>query len=62
MRHRLSDAWSTAKRWGSTDRGRLVAILTPPSAASGAGALLASGRVQSARRPVSELPEPVKFT
>ena len=45
---------------GVTDRGRLVAILTPPSASSGTGALLASGRVQSARRHVSELPDPVK--
>src|ERR1700679_4030560 len=45
---------------GVTDRGRLIAVLTPPSAATGAGALLASGRVQPARRPISELPEPVK--
>jgi antitoxin (DNA-binding transcriptional repressor) of toxin-antitoxin stability system len=45
---------------GVTDRGRLVAILTPPSAATGAGALLASGRVHPARRSVSDLPEPVK--
>jgi antitoxin (DNA-binding transcriptional repressor) of toxin-antitoxin stability system len=45
---------------GVTDRGRLIAVLTPPSAATGAGALLASGRVQPARRPISELPEPIK--
>jgi len=44
---------------GVTDRGRLVAVLAPPSAATGAGALIASGRVQPARRSLSELPEPV---
>lgn len=44
---------------GVTDRGRLVAVLSAPSAASGAAALVASGRVQPARRRSSELPEPV---
>ncbi|MGH9060524.1 MAG: type II toxin-antitoxin system Phd/YefM family antitoxin [Acidimicrobiales bacterium] len=44
---------------GITDRGRLVAILAPPSSATGAGALLASGRVQPARRPPDGLPSPV---
>jgi prevent-host-death family protein len=43
---------------GVTDRGRLVAVLAPPSAATGAGALLASGRVQPAHRPVAGLPDP----
>jgi antitoxin (DNA-binding transcriptional repressor) of toxin-antitoxin stability system len=43
---------------GVTDRGRLVAVLAPPSAATGAGALLASGRVQPASRTVAELTEP----
>ncbi|MHB1534473.1 MAG: type II toxin-antitoxin system Phd/YefM family antitoxin [Acidimicrobiales bacterium] len=47
---------------GITDRGRLVAILVPPSTATGTGALIASGRVQLARRPVAELPEPVPAT
>jgi len=47
---------------GVTDRGRLVAVLTPPSAATGAGALIASGRVQPARRSPSDLPEPVTVT
>ena len=41
---------------GVTDRGRLVAILASPSAATGAGALLASGRVQAARRAPEDLP------
>ncbi|MGH9065006.1 MAG: type II toxin-antitoxin system Phd/YefM family antitoxin [Acidimicrobiales bacterium] len=43
---------------GVTDRGRLVAILVPPSAATGAGALLASGRVQPARRSPAGIPAP----
>lgn len=43
---------------GVTDRGRLVAILTSPSSATGAGALIASGRVQTARCSPTELPEP----
>jgi antitoxin (DNA-binding transcriptional repressor) of toxin-antitoxin stability system len=43
---------------GVTDRGRLVAVLAPPSAATGAGALLASGRVQPAHRTVTSLPDP----
>ncbi len=42
---------------GVTDRGRLVAVLAPPSSATGTGALLASGRVQTARRPVDSLPD-----
>jgi prevent-host-death family protein len=45
---------------GVTDRGRLVAVLMPPSSATGAGALLASGRVTPARRGASELPKAVK--
>lgn len=44
---------------GVTERGRLVAILCPPSHAVGSAALVASGRVQLARRPTSELEEPV---
>ncbi len=44
---------------GVTDRGRLVAILAPASAATGAGALMAAGRVQPARRPPDDLPKPV---
>jgi antitoxin (DNA-binding transcriptional repressor) of toxin-antitoxin stability system len=44
---------------GVTDRGRLVAILAPASAATGAGALMAAGRVQPARRPPHDLPKPV---
>ena len=43
---------------GVTDRGRLVAVLAPPSTATGTGALLASGRVQPASRSVADLPEP----
>lgn len=45
---------------GITERGRLVAVLTPPSMATGSGALLASGRVQPARRSASTLPQAVK--
>lgn len=44
---------------GVTDRGRLVAVLAPASTATGAGALLAAGRVQPARRTAESLPEPV---
>ena len=47
---------------GVTDRGRLVAVLAPPSTATGAGALLASGRVQPAVRSLADLPEPVAAT
>jgi prevent-host-death family protein len=47
---------------GVTDRGRLVAVLTAPSASSGASALVASGRVQAARRSATELAEPVSTT
>ena len=45
---------------GVTDRGRLVAILSAPSTASGASALVAANRVQRAQRRSSELPEPVR--
>ena len=45
---------------GVTDRGRLVAVLSAPSTASGASALVASNRVQRARRGPTELPEPVR--
>jgi antitoxin (DNA-binding transcriptional repressor) of toxin-antitoxin stability system len=44
---------------GVTDRGRLVAVISPVSAATGAGALLAAGRIQPAQRPIEALPEPV---
>lgn len=47
---------------GITERGRLVAILAPPSTATGSGALLASGRVQPARRRPEQLPEPAVAT
>ena len=47
---------------GVTDRGRLVAVLTPPSAATGAGALIASGRVQPARRQLSDIAAPTKVS
>jgi antitoxin (DNA-binding transcriptional repressor) of toxin-antitoxin stability system len=47
---------------GITERGRLVAILAPPSAATGSGALLASGRVQAARRSPESLPAPTAAT
>lgn len=44
---------------GVTDRGRLVAVLAPVSTATGAGALIAAGRVQPARRSAEGLPEAV---
>ena len=45
---------------GVTDRGRLVAVLSAPSAATGAAALVASSRVIGARRHPRDLPEPVR--
>jgi prevent-host-death family protein len=47
---------------GVTDRGRLVAVLEPPSAARGAAALVAAGRVRPARRSPTTLPAPVTAT
>ena len=49
---------------GVTVRGRLVAVLSPPSAATGVGALVAAGRVQPARRAAADLPAtvPAKHT
>lgn len=44
---------------GITDRGHLVAVLSPPSAATGAGALIAAGRVQPAVRRSDDLPAAV---
>lgn len=44
---------------GVTERGRLVAVLGPPSTATGTGALMSAGRVRPARRPATVLPEPV---
>ena len=45
---------------GVTDPGRLVAVLSGPTNISGATALLASGRVQLARRDANELPPPTR--
>lgn len=47
---------------GVTERGRLVAVISAPSNATGSAALVASGRVQTARRPSCDLPEPVPTT
>jgi len=47
------------ERLGITDRGRLVAILVPPSNAPGAGGLMAAGRVQPARHSAADLADPV---
>lgn len=44
---------------GVTDRGRLVAVLAPPSVATGAGALVAAGRVRPAAPDPEPLPEPI---
>lgn len=43
---------------GVTDRGRVVAVLAPPSTVGGIAALIAAGRVTPAR-PDAVLPEPV---
>ena len=44
---------------GVTDRGQLVAVLAPPSAAIGTGSLIAAGRVRPARRTQAPLPAPI---
>lgn len=44
---------------GVTYRGRMVAVLVPPSAAGGMAAVIAAGRVQPARTPPTALPDPV---
>lgn len=44
---------------GVTERGRLIAVLGPPSIATGAGALVSAGRVRPARPSTAPLPEPV---
>ncbi len=44
---------------GVTDRGTLVAVLSPPPQARGAAALIAAGRTRPATRRVDELPDPV---
>jgi antitoxin (DNA-binding transcriptional repressor) of toxin-antitoxin stability system len=41
---------------GITDRGALIAVLTPPSTVGGAAALVAAGRVRRASRRVIDLP------
>lgn len=41
---------------GITDRGTLVAVLSPPAVLGGRAALLASGRVRPSTRTVDELP------
>ena len=43
---------------GVTDRGTLVALLSPPPTARGAAALIATGRTRPATRSLDELPEP----
>jgi prevent-host-death family protein len=45
---------------GITDRGTLVAVLVPPSAVGGTGALLAAGRVRPATVALSDLPPRVR--
>jgi len=44
---------------GVTDRGRIVAVLSSPSATAGVAALTISGRVQPARRRIVDLPAAV---
>ncbi len=45
---------------GITDRGDLVAVMVPPSAVGGSGALVASGRVRRATAVVSDLPPRIR--
>jgi prevent-host-death family protein len=40
------------ERVGVTDRGVLVAVISPPAESGGAAALIAAGRVQPAKRRV----------
>ena len=46
---------------GITDRGTLVAVLVPPTAVGGAGALLAAGRVRTATCSMTDLPAAIKI-
>ena len=41
---------------GITDRGTLIAVLVPPTAVGGTGALLAAGRVRPATADITALP------
>ena len=41
---------------GITDRGTLIAVLVPPTAVGGTGALLATGRVRPATADIKALP------
>jgi antitoxin (DNA-binding transcriptional repressor) of toxin-antitoxin stability system len=43
---------------GVTDRGRLVAVLSPPTPATGLQGLIDAGRLHPATRAVSDLPAP----
>ena len=45
---------------GITDRGELVAVMVPPSAVGGAGALVASGRVRRATAAIADLPPRIR--
>ena len=44
---------------GVTERGRLVAVLGPPSSATGTAALVSAGRVRPALRVAAQLPPAV---
>lgn len=41
---------------GITDRGALVAVIVPPTAVGGTGALVAAGRVRAATVSIGDLP------
>ena len=47
---------------GITDRGTLVAMLVPPTAVGGSGALVVAGRVRPAKATIAELPEGLHAT
>ena len=47
---------------GITDRGTLVAVLVPPTAVGGSGALLAAGRVRPASTSIDLLPDGLRVS
>ena len=47
---------------GITDRDELVAVMVPPIAVGGAGALVAAGRVRRATAAVANLPRRIRVS
>jgi prevent-host-death family protein len=48
------------ERVGVTDRGVLVAVISPPAEVGGAAALIAAGRVRPAKRRIGSEPPPAR--